>query len=458
LTITEMGILTMTCHSYNRQASLVLCVAMALVVMSVVLMADVAAQASQAKTLDRDLEPVIVKGSQVAALVGTPVGELYVYKFDGNSLSGPIPAQVDEVTASGSYTSTDNSLLDNRDEIVFMARDAGDRPTDTSALDSFATWYEIEVSDSLDTSKKGWSYLARRSPVGVSGDYVQYTAGNRRISTSQYELGIAGLFPGFDYLAFAGSGMDILDRTKIRVTVDVLGVPITLNERDLDNPNTVLVKDGPVRVILRQDALATPGGPISEASLSTTNLAYDSLVQATASASVTLPGFLDLTYVRTSVDLNRNANGATFYNTNIPGGVVIDGSADSIAESPLSNWAQVSHTTGRLIQVVDPTSVGGMLKNYYCDDQTAVVSECDGTPTTGENGSYGDAGIAIEGDINRTFTLETWLFFLAPPSDDQDNVGTTYKNYFFNPLRAEAYLKGKRLPVFMPLIFKNSQN
>ena len=75
--------------------SLILCVTSALIIFGVGLVgqgiADVAAQAGQIRTLDRDLEPVVVKGSQVPVLDGAPVGELFVYKYSGNILVGPNP-------------------------------------------------------------------------------------------------------------------------------------------------------------------------------------------------------------------------------------------------------------------------------------------------------------------------------------------------------------------------------
>jgi hypothetical protein len=452
---------------YIRKRLLVLFVTLALIVVSVVLtgqaIADVTTQASQAKTLDRDLEPVILRGSQVANLLDTPVEDLFVYTFNGNSLSGQIPVQVDEVTAGGSYTTTEDGLLDANDEIVFMAADLGDKPanmTELYALPISATWYEIEVTNPLSATQKGWAYLVRSDTlVHISKDYVDYDSTTKRITTNpdHYKLGLATLYAGLDYLTLHGNSTDILDRTKIRAMFDagLLGT-VTLTEEALQNPEIDLVKDGPVRAILQQAVTVGPGGPIPDASLSTTNLAYNSLLQASASISFTLPSFVDLISVRTSVDLSSAASGATFYNANTAGGVPIDGSPDMVTATPLSNWAQISHTTGRLIQVSDPTPAGGTHKNYYCDDNSAGITECDGTPRTGANGSYGDAGILTEGNVNPSFTIESWLFVLPPADGGQDNVGATYKNYFSHHLSPAAYLQGVRSTLFLPIILKNS--
>jgi hypothetical protein len=125
-----------------------------------------------------------------------------------------------------------------------------------------------------------------------------------------------------------------------------------------------------------------------------------------------------------------------------------------VAATPLSNWAEVSHTTGRLIQVSDPAPAGGTQKNYYCDDNSAGTTECDGTPRTGTNGSYGDAGILTEGNVNPSFTIESWLFVLAA---GQEIVGETYQEYSSKPLNPMAFLRGERSTIFLPIILKNSQ-
>ncbi len=412
------------------------------------------AQTSQPKTLDRNLEPVVRLGSQVTGLLGSPVDELFVYRFDGVTPT-QIPAQVDEVTASGSYTTTEDGLLDGNDEIVFMAADLGDRPADPAALLAMlpisATWYEIEVADPLEPARQGWAYLVRSATFTPTGDdYVTYDYTTQHISTSQYTLGFTTTLPGLNYLDHNGSG-DILDRTKLRVTFNSL---FTLYENDLsDDLETHLIKDGPVRVIVRQSVVATPGGvDLVAARVDTINRAYPALVQSTASISFTLLPFIDITRVRTSIDFNSHIAStgvATFYNRVTPAGVAIDGMTDTIAALPFSPWGQASHPYGRIVQVTDPGPIGGSPANYYCDNNNpAAPAECDGTNKTGDNMSYGDSGFSITGDINSHFATESWLFFLPPPATGEaDNVGDTYQDYFDNPL--------SQIKIFLPIIVKN---
>jgi hypothetical protein len=426
-------------------------------------MAAVAAQA-QAKTLDRNLEPVVIKGSEVPALIGAPAAKLYVYTFNGNALVGnPIPAQVDEVTAGGSYVTSEDGVLDGNDEIVFMAKDLGDQPIDTAVLTGTLpiapAWYEIEVIDPLSPGKKGWAYLVRRDTLtSISTDYVDYDHATKRIVTDpdRYELGIATSHVGLNYLALNGSGVNILDRTKVGTIFDVplLG-QVSLTENDLDNPEIIEIKDGPVRAIIQQRVTADSGGPIAEASLSTVDVAYASLLQLRGDISFTLTSSIELLHARISVDFNSAASGATFYNANIPGGVIINGSPDSVSATPLSSWAQVSHAAGRLVQVFDASDAGGTQKNYFCDDNTPGTTECDGTPNRGDNVTYGDAGVWIEGSVNPAFTFKSSLFILSPADGGQDNVGATHAEYYSQPLQAKAYLQANRRALFLPIILMN---
>jgi hypothetical protein len=359
---------------------------------------------------------------------------------------------VDEITTSGVYTTTDNLVLDDRDQIVFMAKDLGDRPTGMAALLGLPinpnNWYEIEVADPLNLQKKGWAYLVQRtSSVPVSGDYVDYNPVNKHITADQYEAGLATLFPGLNYLTLNGNSTDTLDRTKIRVRFGILG----FTEEALGSPQIVEVKDGPVRVILREAGTGDLGSATAEAS--STYLAYASLLQVTASVNFTL-SILDLSSVRTSVDFSSAAVGATFYNANTPNGVTIDGNPDTVDATPLSNWFQVSHTTGRLVQVFDPMSVGGTPAGYYCDNITSGT-ECDGTSKTGDGLSYGDAGVLVDGNVNHNFSIVSWLFVL--PADVGQNEGTTYMHYYSNRLRVEAFLQADRKFIYLPIILKNTQ-
>lgn len=384
------------------------------------------------KTLDRDLEPVIVSGAKVGAFLGFPVDQLFVYSYSGGVWE-QMPAQVDEVTASGAYTTTEDSVLDANDEIVFMAKDLADQALAgdpiTASLGISVPWYEIEVTDPINPTKKGWAYLVGSSTLTptFTADYVDYDLQFHRIKGATYGLGIAIPRPYFDYLALNG-GDDILDRTKTRLCFSRTWCPI--DEDHLPGDPQIeddLIEDGPVRVIVR-------GGK---------GLAYHSMVRWTRPISG--PGWIQ-PHVRFSTDFNEQASGATYYNAVVPGGVVVDGEADTVAEEPLSPWFQLSTDNGTLIQVGDTTSMGGKQYNYYEDDST--YDEHD----TGDGKRYADTGVFTK-NPNQFFTY-TFALYSLPGA--QPNLGATYAAFFTQPLSARASLQGLPLKICLPVIMKNA--
>ncbi|MDX1520136.1 MAG: hypothetical protein R3264_00735 [Anaerolineae bacterium] len=412
---------------------------------------------SQANTLTRDLEPVVITGIQATAFIGASVDDLFVYTFNGSSLSGQIPIQVDELSA-GNYVTVEDGILDADDEIVIMAMDLGERKPATTALTATLpisdTWYQIEVTDSLNPAKKGWAYLVRSSSLSPSfaDDYANYVAGPPpRITASKYDLryktGVADPFFGIDYLALNGSGTNILDRTKLRVVASVFGFPFTFTEESLSNPATTLIKDGPIRVILQQTATASSAGQQQA-----TYKAYGSFVEGIVKVDFSSVGFNPISSARTSYDLNSAlANQITFLNANTPAAVTVDGNPDSVAATPLSKWTQINHNnSGRLVQVGNPASAGGTQTNFYRDNSTPESND------TGQPGSYGDAGVLVQGSINSAFSLRSSLYVL--PYGGGAKVGPTYESYFNSPLLVSTGFQGAPPPgtIFLPLILKNS--
>ncbi|HLF91154.1 MAG TPA: hypothetical protein VI451_19575, partial [Anaerolineales bacterium] len=190
--------------------------------------------------LDRELEPVIVKG----VFLGTPVDDIFVYRENSGSWE-QVPFQIDEVTDSGAYTTTENLVMDANDEVVFMIKDLGDSATtsitETLPIDPF--WYQIEVTDPLNPSAKGWAYIVRSSDLNQTNntDYVNFNTGSQRIIAENYTLGWSTDFGGLNYLSLFGSN-NIIDRSKIRVNIG----SFIWTEEDFPAPENVLVKDGRV--------------------------------------------------------------------------------------------------------------------------------------------------------------------------------------------------------------------
>jgi hypothetical protein len=351
--------------------------------------------------LDRDLDPVIISGAAVRALDGSPLDQLFAYAFHEGTWK-QIPVQVDEVTANGTYAATEDGLLDANDEVVFMARDlatqAPPTATITASLPVDVVWYEIEVTNPLAPTQKGWAYLVHSTvlmPAAVT-DYVGFDLGFHRINADNYSLGFGVNHYGADFLSLGGSDVEILDRTKLQLDCAIPFI-CPLNEGHLPLPDD-LVKDGPVRVIVR-------GGQV---------LAYGSTLRWTM--PFTIPSYLSGD-IRFSTDFNQAVTGAAYYSAVVPAGVTVDGITDTVPATPRSSWWQLSTISGTLIHIADTASIGGVQFNYYVDS-----SAWDGSDT-GDLRHFGDTGVRIE-DPNPSFTYTVGAYVLR---GGHPNVGPTYE-------------------------------
>ena len=419
--------------------------------------------ATEVKTLHRNLEAVAVSGTLVGDLSGAPLAQLFVYTYSMAGWGGQIPIQIDERDAGGAYVSAEDNLLDANDEIVFMAMDLGDRAPDTASLAASLnispTWYEIQVADPLSPTQKGWAYLVRSQSLSPTfrADYVDYNAAARRLNANRYTLGYTNTFFGLDHVALNG-GSNLLDRSKLRAVFEVTGLgPVRITEDNLGPPPEPpsLIKDGPVRVLLQQEMIKTlsAGPAMATAGFQSSVAATAAAVQSSTNFSFTinLPG---VTLVRSRVSLDfDNSLSAAFYNANVPAGVAIDGNPDLVAATPVSHWSQLSHSSGRLIQVIDLSDAGGVPQNFYRDDPTPEVKD------TGQPGSRGDHGFAVENPVS-DFSVNTILFVLPAGAE---NVGALYEAYFFNPLLITTTLRtgaSQQPPepagpkIYLPLLIK----
>ena len=393
---------------------------------------DAQARATDAtpRSLGRDSEPVIVPGAELSVLHGVPLQSVFVYAHRGGGYR-QIPFQVDHLDSTGAYTTTSTGILGPSAELVFMVSDLGDLPSPmgiTVALPISASWYRIEVSDSLSPTQKGWAFIVRTSALTttVTQTYASFDPATSRISTTAYDMGFGSNHPGLEYLALNGSGVDIVDRTKIRLKT-VLG--ITLDEEKLDPLSLGLVANGPIRVIPQSGDF----------------VAYGSMFQMSISTSLTtLP--IGVSAARLSTDFSVSAVPATFYNANTPMGVAVDGSPDAIAPTPLSDWWQVSGGTGTLVQVIDASGTGGIHTNYYKDSDTVDFQD------TGDSKSYGDTGVRVDFDSPGEKVVYHTATFVLPP--DQPNIGERYAAYVDHPILVTVKPNGQTFGVHIPLTQK----
>jgi hypothetical protein len=390
-----------------------------------------------AALLTRPHDPVVLIGDQLSNLLGTATDEIFVYAFT-SSTAAQIPFQIDEQNVDGMFVPNGDGLFGNTEELVFMAADAGDYEPDpllsTPGGDIYPD-FVVTLTDPL-SSEQAWAYIYSSPDLAQTfgDDYVSYDAGNDRItSPGLYSQGFNAINSFRDYVALGG-GADLLDRDKARIDGTFFGIPFSLNEENISK-DAVHAIDGPVRVTRVATSTISIGGiPMTDDGAT---FFYQGLITQAASFSTPLPPIV-ITYWRISFDWNASASGMTYYDSNNPAGVTIDGVVDTVDIDPVAEWQEVTGANGTMITTLDvPDSLTGA-STYYKDNNTVDPND------TGDQMSYGDAGFQVNVPAGgQTYDLLVYTYFLT---DAQPNVGATYFDYYLNPLDVQVAIFGLPTP------------
>ena len=375
-------------------------------------------------TLGRSEDPVILTGAELAGFQGQPIADLVLYAFSSDTWS-PIPFQIDERTndITGTFVVFEDGLLDDNDELVFMAKDAGQAagqawPDDEEAQGN--PRYEILATDTLTSGDNGWAYLYRSTTLATSPDsYVDWNEALQKVTAISYTASFSpSAFLGLADLTINNNGVDILDRQKTRVDTFILD----LNEESLIafvDPTISISVVGPVRGV-------AGAGQIG---ISIYGARLDLKVEFDTSI---VP--LNIDGLRMSFDLNDPAvTGITnFYDSN-GSDYPIDGSPDAVSQTPRFNWYQASGVPGGVVAVIPEADAGdGIITNYYKDDDTFSAND------TGDKLSFADTGLSIE-DPGSIVSMVLSLYTLPPGSTA--NVGASYYERVTNPLEVTTEIQ-----------------
>ena len=222
------------------------------------------ASAQDTKTLTRLHDPVIVK---TALLMGLPAKDTLgyrLYSIQHGQLS-PIPFQFDERNSADDivFSNAGGSggfRFDENDELVFMAKDTGDRMTAGLLPATHDTAVEIEVADAVDGGR-GWAYLLHFSehiPALAPAVYATFDAETNQARALYYTVDYyhGGNFStGLRIASVAGgTGENILDRMKLRMHPTFSVLLTTWSPLFTEEDFSVRVdgiRNGPVRAIRR---------------------------------------------------------------------------------------------------------------------------------------------------------------------------------------------------------------
>ncbi|HNQ79102.1 MAG TPA: hypothetical protein PKJ37_10465 [Acidobacteriota bacterium] len=444
--------------------------------MTVILAAGTGSNAAviDTKTLDRPAEAIIVTGAQTPNFTSLNLqvnpadatlspNQIFVWAYDEGTGWRQVVFQIDEInnaypqapppicSPQGSHIGlgpnhmeADDGLWDANDEIIFMSDETGDRVSaDEWAPEAVTTSprYEIVVADPLDTSKKGWVYIFRHDtlPTWRTDDYVSWNETNNTVSASNYIVDYNNTDANavrIDALSVTttggGTGTDMV-QTSLQSWNGGFSIDCTSNETAIRTQGTITggtncdswsipwyAKDGRVRVLRYYVWMPTCWAASNGVGMwpATHHYYYKSYWHEYENdkwhggSSHTNYWFVRMNHV-SSVNM-------TFYDSNGET-ATIDGTADTIAATPLWTWYQVSSSLGSYIKVlrnkaklVSPDS----RINLYTDSGT---------------GSRGSAGFRIE---NPTETTENawhnYYYFMLP--SNAANQGSTYNTNVDNPL------------------------
>jgi hypothetical protein len=370
-------------------------------------------------------------------LFGSGMDKLSLMARQGDTW-GPIPFQVDQKKPEGSYAFTlgpeaspdPDPNLDANDELVFMAKDCGDRDTEDWP-EGAETVMEIELTDPKNDAK-GWVYLAGftgnapRSP----DDYIELVidkATNRRgVRTYEY----VGSSPmegiAIDYIAArtaAGGkeGKDVLDRLKIRgEMVFPLGVTVPISADEMMKGKDRAYIDGPVRVLQLSEGYLELGG-INIRGTGYMNVEYYvnynsfPVYMETPDIPDFLKGLMPRMRLKAFFDFNPDIKGSHCFSPANPYNedVVLDGSM-SAAEQSLDtethiDWVAGFGPQGAIVsRLIMGEEVGDKYKKktYYMDD--ASISD----PPEDHQGIQG-VGYLLEGEGEyvREYSFESIIYF-----------------------------------------------
>lgn len=421
------------------------------VILCALLCALAAPIAAQTLNADRAFEPVFVPPFQLAEFSNdtASVTELFLFAYRAGMWQ-QIPLQIDErgleITVDGDtslnsyFPNAKDGKLDDTDEILFMAQDAGERaPTNDWLADASARGfarYEIKVTDPR-TQRLGYVYLYRSSTWRNAPSlptYVKYSAGPAANPAADTVRG-ASYVQGHtsngipDYLTVSpglgGTGVDFLDRLKLRIRAQV---PVFGDQIINENDNLVAVAggirtvQGRVRVIrqLRERLqIILFGTPIPVDTLAISLFFYP--YSAQLAGEINLTSTLGARLLRASFDFDPNVSNQAWHNQNL-GPRIITGTSGTLTEAeakvevlPKRNWFSMGSIHGTLVGIFEMEPIAGTAqKFYFCDTQSATAH--DGTPDSGDKRSYGDTGFMITSTsaIVAQFQLGMSAFYLKP--------------------------------------------
>jgi hypothetical protein len=319
--------------------------------------------AGSAKTLTRFHDPVVISTPVLPGAMGTSTAAIALYRVRNGRLDA-MPYQFDARDRSGNLDvgTPQDFVLDDNDELVFMAKDTGDQ-ADSATLGG-AAGLEIEVSDPLEGGR-GWAYLLPATvATGASpmATYVRFDAERDRATAELYEIDYA---KGLNFLtglrvapAAGGNGENLLRQTRMlgEPTFSLLFGDVRLSFTERNSIVQVMgIKNGSVRSVRRVQLSVDLGPLFPDLPTGTAyTLHYFSSFSTPTQMSVPWMALKVLRDFRFEnvLEFSSTAAPERYWDANNRGGTAL--TADSVEEIETNrdhDWWAVSGASGSLLQV-----------------------------------------------------------------------------------------------------------
>lgn len=376
------------------------------------------ADAGEPKRLRRKLDHVVMTGAQLPNALASKIDKLRLLAVKDGKLE-VIPFQIDERTPSGTYAfdkggdtkkDTDQRTFDTNDELVFMARDSGDRAPKALTKD-LKKFHEIQL-ESPKRKRKAWVYLAAygddEPPPLSDVDYVKITYdkngrltyyGKDFITSNERSDGNAVRTSSVRYRRDDKSlTANIVDTTKTRVKIHYFAAAIARNGTEMRVTVGAWI-DGPIRVVALNvvEVYLIWGFWVSAPNSLIYFYDYGSEMPTSVDIPVNIDEADPASTARLSTDLSPRARKWFFYNSHnkIPmaiDGVMSDGEKELDTSFP--KWNVIYGPEGAMVSrfLFEDMSITTRKYSrlYYSDDLRAKDEP------ENEVGSYGNIGFELD--------------------------------------------------------------
>jgi hypothetical protein len=354
---------------------------------------------------------ILLTGRRLQGLLGQPIPgiRLMAWKDDRWAF---VPFQIDEKNEEGEFlfpygNENDQERLDftvgPHDELVFMAKDAGSRVVPLDGPAGYRKAEEIEITDPL-TGEKGWFYLFSfsESPSSSPVDLIRYDPEYDRIHSHYYVTGYSRIENDqkavMEYYAVppeaGGTGVNWFDSAKIwtRIKLFFALFQITIHSDDWDSWVPAYI-DGPIRVIVKKRMHIRIGLGLHTPNVDADLVYYPHYFISAVVIGIPFDPSIVTSTLKISIgtDLNHLATGMTFWNSENPDPVIVDGrmSPQELAmDLRPDRWRVVSGAQGKYM---GKAVYGGNFKlsNIKLDEGRYIDDYRHTEPPENERGIFG---------------------------------------------------------------------